>query len=360
MSDIAIVVGNDVMAHNRPLVSIIVPVYQVEAYLDKCLTSIVGQTYDHLQIIIVDDGSHDSSPRLCDEWALRDERIRVIHKRNGGLGSARNAGLAVAYGDYIWFIDSDDFVESCAVERLVSAVSHQPDTDVVFFGNTDDRYDGDHYTLLSDNAVVSFIATNNKSFTGWFDRLTEIYWAIPAWNKMYRREFLERCGAVFREDVNVAEDQIFNITLYPHVRCAQAVPERLYHYVHRPNSLSASRYDPRTLHSRIEAYRTVREVLSQWAPDSMNFYRAELIMQVSVVIDGLYVHSNGLSSVDRHHIIDGIISDADIREAVTNLRPNSWRIGYIARCIAKERHAGLRFYGRAVALMKHWRNRRRR
>ena len=93
-----------------PLVSVIVPVYGVERYLDACVEGLVGQTYRNLEILLVDDGSPDRCPAMCDAWTARDERIRVIHKANGGLSDARNVGLAKATGDYIYFVDSDDVV----------------------------------------------------------------------------------------------------------------------------------------------------------------------------------------------------------------------------------------------------------
>lgn len=93
------------------LISVIVPIYKVERYLNKCLDSIVNQTYKELEIILVDDGSPDGCPKICDEWGLKDSRIRVIHKANAGLGLARNSGLEVATGKYVAFIDSDDFID---------------------------------------------------------------------------------------------------------------------------------------------------------------------------------------------------------------------------------------------------------
>ena len=101
-------------------ISIIVPVYKVEKYLDKCVNSIVGQTYKNLEIILVDDGSPDNCPAMCDEWAQKDSRIKVIHKKNGGLSSARNAGLDACTGDYIGFVDSDDWIEPDMYEYLLN------------------------------------------------------------------------------------------------------------------------------------------------------------------------------------------------------------------------------------------------
>ena len=103
------------------LISIIVPVYNMEQYLERCMESIINQTYPTLEIILVDDGSTDRSPQLCDAYAKKDSRIRVVHKPNGGLSDARNAGLAIATGTYIGYVDSDDWIELDMYERMYSA-----------------------------------------------------------------------------------------------------------------------------------------------------------------------------------------------------------------------------------------------
>lgn len=96
--------------NKQSLVSIIVPIYKVQEYLNECIESIVNQTYKNIELILVDDGSPDKCPQMCDEWAGKDNRIRVIHKENGGLSSARNAGLDIIKGEYVAFVDSDDFI----------------------------------------------------------------------------------------------------------------------------------------------------------------------------------------------------------------------------------------------------------
>ena len=102
-----------------PVISVIIPVYKVEAYLERCLRSVLAQSHSELEIILVDDGSPDECPALCDQWTQRDSRIRVIHKENGGLSSARNAGLAVCRGEYISFVDSDDWIEPGMLSYLL-------------------------------------------------------------------------------------------------------------------------------------------------------------------------------------------------------------------------------------------------
>ena len=105
----------------QPLISVIVPIYNVEKYLDNCVKSIVNQTYKNLEIILVDDGSPDSCPAICDNWAKIDSRINVIHQKNSGVSAARNIGIKSSLGDFITFVDGDDFIDSDMYETLVSA-----------------------------------------------------------------------------------------------------------------------------------------------------------------------------------------------------------------------------------------------
>ena len=115
-------------------VSIIIPVYKVEPYIEECVSSVLGQTYTNLEIILVDDGSPDKCPMICDSYAQKDNRIKVIHKKNGGLSDARNAGLREATGDYVYFLDSDDTIYPDAIENLVRVVAFQPEVDLVYGG----------------------------------------------------------------------------------------------------------------------------------------------------------------------------------------------------------------------------------
>ena len=106
----------------EPIISVVVPIYNVEPYLSTCIESIVNQTYNNLEIILVDDGSPDNCPQICDQWAGKDKRIVVIHKKNGGLSDARNAGINIAKGQYISFIDSDDYIEPTLYEKMLQAI----------------------------------------------------------------------------------------------------------------------------------------------------------------------------------------------------------------------------------------------
>ena len=102
------------------LVSVIVPIYNVELYLERCIKSIINQTYRNLEIILVDDGSPDRCPQICDEWCAKDERVKVIHKDNAGLGMARNTGIEHATGEYVYFVDSDDYIDNDTIEQVLN------------------------------------------------------------------------------------------------------------------------------------------------------------------------------------------------------------------------------------------------
>lgn len=117
----------------QPLISVIVPVYNVEQYIHQCVDSILSQTYKNLEIILVDDGSPDNCPAICDGYARNDDRVKIIHQENGGLSAARNSALDLCTGEYIAFVDSDDWIESNAYEEMMSEMQKK-DLDVVFCG----------------------------------------------------------------------------------------------------------------------------------------------------------------------------------------------------------------------------------
>lgn len=132
---------------NTPMFSIIVPVYKVEEYLDRCVKSLLNQTYADIEIILVDDGSPDKCPIMCDEYAARDNRIRVIHKSNGGLSEARNKGIEAAVGEYIMFVDSDDYIDANTCELLLQYTKKTPDVIVTDGDTIGGRINLKHYPL---------------------------------------------------------------------------------------------------------------------------------------------------------------------------------------------------------------------
>ena len=203
------------------LFSIIVPVYNTEKYLEGCLESILNQNFSDYEIILVNDGSTDSSPELCEHYAMRDERIRVIHKANGGVSSARNCGIEIAKGNYIWFVDSDDTIVYEALQILSEYIKEEPDL-IVFNAPLQKKYRVD--------SLETFLREHYFKY----------HLGFAPWNKLYKREIIEQSKMRFDTQETIGEDLLFNIMYYQHVCDIKFVEKKLYNYVVRENSAMTS------------------------------------------------------------------------------------------------------------------------
>lgn len=210
------------MENSQELISIIVPVYKVEKYLDECLESIVSQTYSNLEIILVDDGSPDRCPQLCDEWATKDSRIKVIHKPNGGLSDARNVGIESAEGQYLMFVDSDDFLAHNACETLYTLI-HKSGAEISCGGVY-------RYTDGSRKKIFNRCIKNDCTVYSGLEALKHVLkWECDcsAWGKLYRRDTIKDLRFI---KGRYNEDMLFLFALYPRVRLVAHTCEPIYNY----------------------------------------------------------------------------------------------------------------------------------
>ena len=184
-------------------VSLIIPVYNVEAYLHRCVDSVLGQTYQNIEVILVDDGSPDRCPLICDEYASNDSRVKVIHKKNGGLSDARNRGMMEATGVYIMFVDSDDWIHKCAVEKLVSRMDADLDADMCCFGLA--KTDGKKNWPITSNYTITSIEGRDEIVK---DICMVLNVKTSAWSKIYRAKFIKENNLQFVVGV-INEDSIF-------------------------------------------------------------------------------------------------------------------------------------------------------
>lgn len=215
-----------------PLISVIVPVYKVEKYLDRCLGSICGQTYKHLEIICVDDGSPDRSIDILRAYADRDKRIRIIRRENGGLSAARNSGLEVAGGEWIAFVDSDDWIEKDTIETCVSKISDR--IDAVVFGVYVDNELGE-----VDPEQAHKEEYHRVKYEGEREFTDEVILAtdVAVWNKLFRGSVIKDNDLKFPVG-RLYEDASFTGRFFLIARCGYFVPHRLfYHYTQRANSI---------------------------------------------------------------------------------------------------------------------------
>lgn len=253
------------------ILTVIIPIYNVEKYLKKTLDSVLNQKINDFEIILVDDGSTDKSGAICDEFAAKDTRIRAFHIANGGVSRARNFGLAQATGDYIHFMDSDDFIEKEMYERFSNIVETEC-PDIVMCGSLQ---------INSRHHAEMVVAPKQEAFLNGRDQIAEYLNQIPLndmkclihyiWNKWYRREFLLKNKLSFSPALNLGEDYVFNCTALKSIEKICKVPNTYYHYFIRGNSLvSAFQSEPwKSRQMLFDAHKELYESFGIW-PENKN------------------------------------------------------------------------------------------
>ena len=214
---------------NQPKVSVIMPVYNVEQYLPKCLASIVNQTLNDIEIICVNDGSTDNCPKILEEFKSKDDRIKIINKENGGVSIARNAGLEIASGEYIGFIDADDYIDENFFELLYNEAKEN-DADVACGGIKRENDGQTHFFINYSQMVI----TNDIYDKINFSKIVQFSFV---WNKIFRHSFLKENELKFMPNVNF-EDIIFSAQFTMKSDILVCVPNTFYHYVKRNESIS--------------------------------------------------------------------------------------------------------------------------
>ncbi|MCR4740783.1 MAG: glycosyltransferase [Lachnospiraceae bacterium] len=224
-------------------VSIIVPVYNVEKYIRGCVDSLLSQTLEDIEIILVDDGSRDGCPGICDEYAERDDRVRVIHQQNRGLPGARNAGLSAAGGSFVMFVDGDDRITSDAAQRLTAAMDE--DDDILIFNIVRDNGDGIIKEARGTGRITALSDSDRKKvLSDTLDPMREEYpllhhQRVSACTKLYRKAFLDENDIRFPENVKVHEDIPFALDVYHHAAKIRYTDIDIYHYRYNPLSITA-------------------------------------------------------------------------------------------------------------------------
>lgn len=235
----------------QPCVSIIVPVYNIEEYLQQCIESLVSQTYENLQIILVDDGSTDQSGKLCDQFAKADERIVILHKKNGGLTSARKAGIETALGEYVMVVDGDDWLDANTIEQCVTvAIKNQ--SDCVMFGYIREYGDNSiENPLFENDFVYNYKESKEKVFRRLIGPIgTELNHPEKLDNfgticmKLYKCEIIKKGKFVSEREIGTNEDTVFNIYALKHCNSIAYINKCFYHYRKTNQQSITMKYKP--------------------------------------------------------------------------------------------------------------------
>lgn len=306
--------------YKRPLVSVIVPVYKAEAFLDQCVQSMLGQTERDFELLLIDDGSPDNSPAMCDAWAARDARIRVLHKPNGGVSSARNAGLDAAGGEFIVFLDSDDWAEPDYLSRLLALQAQTAEEGVLVM--TDYQPFAPEGPEARDfpapfTARLDGPDANPQAFRD----LIFGFRLFPPYCKLYRRERIEALGLRFKTEIRTAEDFDFNMRYLTRVKAVRYQPAATYHYrvdykTYRPSnhgvlgdseikSAHIMAHGIVDLAKRMGQYETLRPEIERWAANKHYFNRMRM----------LFAPSEAVGRGERKALYKRLIADPVYREA---------------------------------------------
>lgn len=238
------------MKDGLPLISVVVPVYNVEKYVAKCLKSIIGQSYKNLEILVVDDGSTDGSGKVCDEFAKSDLRVRVIHQKNRGLSAARNVGIERARGEFLCFVDSDDYMKEDFVKKLYEAVLRWG-ADVAVCGY-EEKNGSSGVDVLPKEEVLSGEEATIRLL------VQQENIDVIAWNKIYRRELFIKSGVRFPEGMKY-EDSLTTYKLLSLSQRVAYIPEALYVYLRRDDSITKSNKKEESLKMRELAARSAMD-----------------------------------------------------------------------------------------------------
>lgn len=283
-------------------VSVIVPVYNVEKYLHKCLSSILNQTMREIEIILVDDGSTDGSGVICDEYAGKDERVRVIHKENGGLSDARNAGVKKAASDYVLFVDGDDYIKETMIECLYKlAVQHRVDMTVCGVYNVYSNGEKPQCEVLEE-----FQCDNVEAFGH-----VLVGQKIPGTvcNKLIKREIAQ--SLVFPVG-RLYEDAFYTTQLMQHVQSVYVTTEPMYYYFHRAGSITTTPFQKQDM-DLVDAYEKNFAVVEKKFP--------QITEQAKFRLDWAY-----FTILDRMLQLENYQSPEDYKRVVKYLKKNTWSV----------------------------------
>ena len=327
-------------------VSIIVPVYNTDYYLAACIQSVLAQTIESWELLLIDDGSTDGSGAICDEYASKDYRIKVIHKNNEGVSMARNAGLAAASGEYIGFVDSDDTIKPEMYERMYHAAK----------ANNAEIVMCDAVTVFSDSCeepdtikhLPGSCILNRSDFTP--QLLKEL--AGSSWRCIYSRALIQRHSSQFPVALKFSEDRVFNIYNMGYANRLVYIKEPFYNRLLWDGS-AVNRFHADYFEAVKKAAAAIEEAIKVAWNDNYNYqdaYKEQFIGGAISAICNYYYKTSTLSRKERREAVKNLCDDLELRQAIEYSSEKSDRGGWIL----KRRVLLLRLYARA-ANMKHGR-----
>jgi len=256
-----------------PEISVIMPVYNSEEYLNESINSVLNQSFLDFELILIDDGSNDNSPEICNIYAEKDHRVIAVHQKNKGISSARNKGLEIAKGRYIAFIDNDDiYMPSLLKENFLLAEKYG--ADVVKFGSKCEIVTGNVVKCTYKKSSVKLKIIYRLNLKDNYCRLKRSSLINLIWDGLYNTKFLKRYSIKFDERMKCGlDDQIFNMNIYPKINCLVLNPKIYYSWIRRKNHSTSFRYNPQKIDERYIVCETELNLLKTLGIDNEYYWR---------------------------------------------------------------------------------------
>lgn len=301
------------------------PAYKVEKYIAKAIESVIHQSFENFELLVINDGSPDNSSRIAEDYAVIDSRVRVLHKENGGLSDARNFGIEHACGNYLYFIDSDDWIEVDLLKILYGNIHSNP-ADIYVFGYYLDVEDtrgnvvqrhpihakSYHFSIGSDKPPK--LSTHLMGLLGY------------AWNKVYSKAFIERHNYRYDKGISLVEDMLFNASAYQNAGSLCIIEDCLYHYISRNTPTLIKSYHKESFELILKKHRAVKPFLMRWgySKNKIKYALADNLVQgIQYCINNLLYYKSDLASAEKKKYINEILQHRETKKYIDFYRPTT-------------------------------------
>ncbi|MGO2103516.1 MAG: glycosyltransferase family 2 protein [Psychroflexus halocasei] len=303
-----------------PEVSIILPCYNVEKYIAKSIQSVLDQTYGDFELLVVIDGSPDNSKIIAESFT--DKRITIYEKPNGGLSDARNYGLVRAKGEYVYFMDSDDWIESDLIEKTINVLENKK-LDLVIFGyfQDDENIDG---ALINSQTIIPNSAPFKKTERAVILEPHIIGLLGYAWNKVYRRSFLLDNKLVFEKSTSLVEDILFNSQVYQKTDVLHFINEAFYHYLNRPSATLIKQFHKDSFQLKLRKNEALKQFFKNWyVQNSADILAFSQIHGIRYCIHNMFHFKNDLTFNEKTAYIKNMIKHPFTKSIINNYSPKN-------------------------------------
>jgi glycosyltransferase EpsJ len=307
----------------NPIVSVIVPIYNAESTLRKCIDSILSQSFKNIELWLIEDGSIDKCSNICREYELLDSRVKAIYQDNKGVSYSRNLGIAKSSGKYIQFVDADDWINQEMIMNLVNTINDN--SDLVICGyNVINVCPG--YTSQFERCVKNKIELDTVNFLNQFSQFYEIGLLQAVWNKIYRKDIIMEFNLSFNKDLSLGEDMLFNINYFKSCNKISLINDVLYNYTIYPYAKSLSKkYNPKRLNSQMTMYKSIIELLQEYRTYSSSNYKCIKKYYSSSIISAVneYLTYNQCIWPEKKRFIKYLLKKKDINNNIVIVYNNS-------------------------------------